>query len=143
LVLVLLLVPFARVAASTTCRCRRCPQQDVDALLATLEDPAARQAIQQLKALKAVRPAAQTVEPEGLGAILLSSLSERVRDERCARDDRDGHSRSAERRHLGRKRAGATGRVPLAGRAREIGITLFAALAVEWLALRLGPARIC
>lgn len=54
---------------------------EIDALLATLEDPAARERlIQQLQALKALQaPERQTVEPEGLGAILLSSLSERVR----------------------------------------------------------------
>lgn len=55
--------------------------EDVDALLATLEDPAAREKlVQQLKALKALQSEApQTVEPEGLGAILLSALSEQVR----------------------------------------------------------------
>lgn len=55
--------------------------QEVDALLATLEDPAARdKLVQQLKALKALQAKApQTVEPEGLGAILLSALSEQVR----------------------------------------------------------------
>lgn len=55
--------------------------QEIDALVATLEDPAARdKLVQQLKALKALQSdAPQTVEPEGLGAILLSALSEQVR----------------------------------------------------------------
>lgn len=54
---------------------------EIDSLLATLEDPAARdKLVQQLKALKALQTKTeQTVEPEGLGAILLSSLSEQVR----------------------------------------------------------------
>jgi moderate conductance mechanosensitive channel len=83
LVLVLLLLPLARVAAQEqTAELPPVSAQDIDALLATLEDPAARdKLIQQLRALKAVQAQqAQTVEPEGLGAILLSSLSERVRD---------------------------------------------------------------
>src|SRR5262249_36724180 len=82
LVLVLVLMPLAHVAAQQQpAELPAVSEQDVDALLATLEDPAARdKLIQQLKALKAVQAQqAQTVEPEGLGAILLSSLSERVR----------------------------------------------------------------
>ena len=81
--LVLVLMPFARVAAQEqAAELPAVSQQDIDALLATLEDPAARdKLIQQLKTLKAVQAQqAQTVEPEGLGAILLSSLSERVRE---------------------------------------------------------------
>ena len=56
-------------------------EQDIDALVTTLEDPAAREKlIQQLKALKAAQAKeAQAVAPEGLGAVLLASLSERVR----------------------------------------------------------------
>jgi small conductance mechanosensitive channel len=56
-------------------------EQDIDALVATLEDPAAREKlIQQLKALKAAQAReAEAVAPEGLGAILLASLSEQVR----------------------------------------------------------------
>jgi len=83
LVLVLALIPLARVAAQEQlAELPAVSEQDIDALLATLEDPAAREKlIQQLKALKAVQAQqAQTVEPEGLGAILLSSLSERVRE---------------------------------------------------------------
>jgi small conductance mechanosensitive channel len=55
--------------------------QEIDALVATLEDPAAREKlVQQLRALKAAQAReAQTVEPEGLGAIVLASLSEQVR----------------------------------------------------------------
>jgi len=85
LVLVLVLMPFAHVAAQDQpAELPAVSQQDVDALLATLEDPAARdKLIQQLKTLKAVQAQqaqqAQTVEPEGLGAILLSALSDRVR----------------------------------------------------------------
>jgi len=83
LVLVLVAMPLVRVAAQQQpADLPAVSQQDVDALLATLEDPAARdKLIQQLKTLKAVQAQqAQTVEPEGLGAILLSSLSERVRE---------------------------------------------------------------
>jgi small conductance mechanosensitive channel len=83
LVLVLVLMPFARVAAQDQpAALPAVSQQDIDALLTTLEDPAARdKLIQQLKTLKAVQAQqAQTVEPEGLGAILLSLLSERVRE---------------------------------------------------------------
>src|SRR5262245_40292608 len=82
LVLVLVLMPLAHVAAQQQpAELPAVSEQDIDALLATLEDPAARdKLIQQLKTLKAVQAQqAQTVEPEGLGAILLSALSDRVR----------------------------------------------------------------
>jgi small conductance mechanosensitive channel len=143
LVLVLVSMPLMRVAAQQQqpADLPAVSQQDVDALLATLEDPVARdKLIQQLKTLKAVQAQqAQTVEPEGLGAILLSSLSERVREasdalvatatavldfpnlvtwgvEQLSDPDR--------RRHW-------------ADVLLNIGITLIAALAVEWLAGRL------
>ena len=81
--LVFVLMPFGRVGAQEQpTELPAVSQQDIDALLTTLEDPVAREKlIQQLKALRAIQAQqAQTVEPEGLGAILLSSLSERVRE---------------------------------------------------------------
>jgi small conductance mechanosensitive channel len=142
LVLVLVSMPLMRVAAQQqSADVPAVSQQDIDALLATLEDPAARdKLIQQLKTLKAVQvQQAQTVEPEGLGAILLSSLSERVREASDALVATatavldvpnlvtwavDQLSDPAVRRHW-------------ADVLLNIGITLIAALAVEWLAGRL------
>jgi small conductance mechanosensitive channel len=142
LVLVFALMPFAPVAAQQQpAALPAVSQQDIDALLATLEDPAARdKLIQQLKALKAVQTQqAQTVEPEGLGAILLSSLSERVREA----SDALVTTATAILDLPSIVTWIATELAQPAVRSRwldvlvKIGITLFAALAVEWLALRL------
>jgi moderate conductance mechanosensitive channel len=76
------LLPLQRAAAQEQAgQPAAMSDRDIDALVTTLEDPAAREKlIQQLKALKAAQPKEpQTVAPEGLGAILLASLSERVR----------------------------------------------------------------
>ncbi|MGH6932138.1 MAG: mechanosensitive ion channel family protein [Dongiaceae bacterium] len=56
-------------------------QQQIDELVTTLEDPAARdKLIGQLKALRAIqRQAAETAEPEGLGAAMLNLLSQQMR----------------------------------------------------------------
>ncbi len=140
--LVFVLMPFAPVAAQQQpAALPAVSQQDVDALLATLEDPAARdKLIQQLKALKAVQAQqAQTVEPEGLGAILLSSLSERVREA----SDALVTTATAILDLPNIVTWIATEMAQPAVRSRwldvllKIGITLFAALAVEWVASRL------
>ena len=54
--------------------------KEIDDLVTTLQDPAARdKLIQQLKALKAAQAhQTQTVTPNGLGAVLLAALSEQV-----------------------------------------------------------------
>ncbi len=135
-------MPYARVAAQEqAAELPAVSEQDIDALLATLEDPAARdKLIQQLKALKAVQAQqGQTVEPEGLGAILLSSLSERVREA----SDVLVTTATAILDLPNVVTWIATELTQPAVRSRwldvlvKIGITLLAALAVEWLALRL------
>jgi small conductance mechanosensitive channel len=142
LVLVLLLVPASRVTAQEQSgELPAVSEQDVDALLATLQDPVARdKLIQQLKTLKAVRAQqAQTVEPEGLGAILLSSLSDRVRE---ASDALVATATAV--LDFPNLVSWTTGQLADPDRRRHwgevllsIGITLLAALAVEWLAGRL------
>jgi small conductance mechanosensitive channel len=80
--LLLALLPLSRAVAQEQAGAPTAiSERDIDALVTTLEDPAAREKlVQQLRALKAAQAReAQTVAPEGLGAILLSSLSERVR----------------------------------------------------------------
>jgi len=80
--LLLALLPFSPAAAQGQASPPAAvSEQEIDALVTTLEDPAAREKlIQQLRALKAAQAQdAQAVEPEGLGAILLASLSEQVR----------------------------------------------------------------
>jgi len=142
LVLVLLLLPAPRgVAQEQSGELPAVSQQDIDALLATLQDPAARdKLIQQLKALKAAQvQQAQTVEPEGLGAILLSSLSERVREASDALV-----TTATAILDFPNLVSWAAGQIADPDRRRHwgevllsIGITLLAALLVEWLAGRL------
>ncbi|MGE0118875.1 MAG: mechanosensitive ion channel domain-containing protein [Dongiaceae bacterium] len=78
----LLVAPLPRAAAQAPAsQPSAVSEQDIDALVTTLQDPAAREKlIQQLQALKAAQAAEpHAIEPESIGAVILSSLSERVR----------------------------------------------------------------
>ncbi len=78
----LLVAPLPRAAAQAPAsQTPVVSEQDIDALVTTLQDPAAREKlIQQLQALKAAQAAEpHAIEPESIGAVLLSSLSEQVR----------------------------------------------------------------
>lgn len=82
IVCLLLIAPLPRAAAQTPAtQAPAVSQQDIDALVTTLQDPAAREKlIQQLQALKAAQAAESgATEAESIGAVLLSSLSEQVR----------------------------------------------------------------
>src|SRR5215468_182695 len=142
LALVLVMLPLARVAAQQQpADVSAVSQQDIDALLTTLQDPAARdKLIQQLKTLKAMQvQQEQTVEPEGLGAILLSSLSDRVRE---ASDALVATATAVlDLPNLVNWAASQLADPALRRHWAEvllnIGITLIAALGVEWLVARL------
>jgi small conductance mechanosensitive channel len=142
LALVLVAMPFARVTAQQQpAAVPAVSQQDIDALLTTLQDAAARdKLIQQLKTLKAIQAQQQqTVEPEGLGAILLSSLSERVREASDALV-----TTATAVLDLPNLVSWAAAQLADPGVRHHwaevllsIGITLISALAIEWLATRL------
>ncbi len=72
-------LPRAEAQQQETDRSPAISEREIDALVTTLEDPAAREKlVQQLKALKAAQ-AKEAAAPASIGAILLSSLSEQVR----------------------------------------------------------------
>jgi len=82
LLLAVMLAPLPRaMAADQAPASAAVSDKEIDDLVRTLQDPAARdKLIQQLQALKAAQAqAAQPVQPQGLGAVLLASLSEQVR----------------------------------------------------------------
>lgn len=114
---------------------------EIDSLLATLEDQAARdKLIQNLKALKTLQAEApQTVEPEGLGAILLSSLSEQVRkvSEALVTTATAVLDLPATIRWAAGELAKPETRARWIDVLVTIGIVLAAALAAEWLSARL------
>jgi small conductance mechanosensitive channel len=80
MLLLMLLAATPAAAQLQTTQIPAVTEQDIDSLLTTLEDPAAREKlIRQLRALKAAQAReAEAAEPEGIGAVLLSSLSEQV-----------------------------------------------------------------
>ncbi len=82
LLLAVVLAPFSRATAADQAPASAAvSDKEIDDLVRTLQDPAARdKLVQQLQALKAAQAQpAQPVQPQGLGAILLGSLSEQVR----------------------------------------------------------------
>src|SRR5215468_2158569 len=141
LALVFVLMPLGRLAAQQPAQLPPVSQQDIDALLATLQDPAARdKLIQQLRALKAAQAQqAQTVEPEGLGAILLSSLSERVSEasDALVATTTVVLDLPSVITWTTAELAKPEVRTRWFDVLMKIGITLLAALAAEWLTLRL------
>src|SRR5262249_54061197 len=82
LLLTVLLAPLPRaVAADPAPAPPVVSAKEIDDLVSALQDPAARdKLIRQLQALKAAQAqASQTAAPQGLGAIVLASVSEQVR----------------------------------------------------------------
>jgi small conductance mechanosensitive channel len=71
----------AQIAMTQAAEAPSVDPQQVDEMIKTLQDPAARdKLIQQLQALKAAQEQAEGAEPQSLGARLLTVLSEKIRD---------------------------------------------------------------
>jgi small conductance mechanosensitive channel len=71
----------AQIVPAQTAAAPAIDPQQIDDMIKTLQDPAARdKLIQQLQALKAVQEQAEGGEPESLGATLLTVLSEKIRE---------------------------------------------------------------
>ncbi|HET6223469.1 MAG TPA: hypothetical protein VFE11_14950, partial [Dongiaceae bacterium] len=71
----------AQIAMTQAAETPTVDPQQIDDMIKSLQDPAARdKLIQQLQALKAAQAAAEGGEPESLGATLLTVLSEKIRE---------------------------------------------------------------
>ncbi len=138
----LLVAPLPRAAAQAPAsQTPVVSEQDIDALVTTLQDPAAREKlIQQLQALKAAQAAEpHAIEPESIGAVLLSSLSDQVRQVSDALVTTATAILDLPRliSWTATQRADPTVRARWLEGLRKLGFILAAALVADWLVARL------
>lgn len=134
-----LLCPPAMPAAAqdATAAAPEVPPQQIDDLLKTLEDPAARdQLIRQLKALRAVQQQTETADREGLGAAMLSLLSQQMKQASDALVDAAALVLDTPRllQWFGQQAGDPAARDRWLEAIVKLAITLAGAMAAEWLA---------